>query len=80
MGDIKKTQQKTRLAMVMTFSGWEREGSSAVLTAVPQVRGEEREKSGLAGHQAAPFAYGSQAGSLSTPVQCPLCGLVKHVL
>lgn len=31
----------------MTFSGWDREGGSALLTAVPQVRGEAREKGGL---------------------------------
>lgn len=60
----------------MTFSGWDREGSSAVLTAVPQVRGEGRDRSGLAGHQDDPFAYGSQAGSLSIP--SPVSPLQSH--
>lgn len=66
----KKEKKKTRQAMVMTFSGWDREGGSALLTAVPQVRGEAREKGGLAGPQDAPFAYGLQAGFL--PFPCPL--------
>lgn len=48
----------------------DREGGSVLLTAVPQVRGEAREKGGLAGPQDAPFAYGLQAGFLSFP--CPL--------
>lgn len=56
--------------MVMTFSGWDREGSSTSLTAVTQVRGETKERGGLAGPQDAPFAYGLQAGFLSIP--CPL--------
>lgn len=51
----------------MTFSGWGREGGSTLLTAVPHVRGEARERGGLAGPQDSPFAYGLQAGFLSIP-------------
>lgn len=42
----KERNKKTREAMVMTFSGWDREGSSTLLTAVPQVRGETKERVG----------------------------------